>query len=193
MGRLATWPSRTLTTWDRTRARCRDSSWPVSLARPPHRTCPFPGIRRSTSPPGAVVSPLLGPWGGDRRAPVAVARGAHRAGVEQRGLSVGGPPAAAAVAAAEFLPVHLAVFAADPGDDPLPGVGAQVLERRERHAGPEVGGPAPQHPVELVQQGSQRQVGVLAADRLDLGHDGLNGLAGRVGVDVVLPRAPLAV
>ena len=32
----------------RTRARCRDYSRSVSVARPPHRTCAFPRIRRST-------------------------------------------------------------------------------------------------------------------------------------------------
>src|SRR5215472_12170230 len=122
MGRRATCPPRILTLWDRPRARCRDSARPVSLGRPPHRTCPFPGIRRSTSPPGWAFSLLLGPGGRDRRAPVPIAGRARLGGVEQRDLPVGGPPSAAAVAAAEFLPVHPAVLAADPADHPRPGI-----------------------------------------------------------------------
>jgi hypothetical protein len=49
--------------WDRPRARSRDSARPVSLGRPPAPECPSPGIRRSTNPPGAVSSRVLGQGG----------------------------------------------------------------------------------------------------------------------------------
>ena len=48
------------------------------------------------------------------------------------------------------------MFAAQPSDDPGPGVGAQVGEGGAGHAGPEVGSPAPQQPVERQQQDLQR-------------------------------------
>ena len=51
----------------------------------------------------------------------------------------------------------------------------------------------PQHPVELMQQDCERMVRVLAAGRLYLGHDGRQGLLGRVDVDVTPAGSPLAV
>ena len=78
--------------------------------------------------------------------------------------------------------------------DPSPGVGAQVGEGCAGHAGPEVGAPAPQHPVQPKQQDFQRLVRAdLPAQRLDLAGHGLDGLARRVGVDVGPAGASFAV
>ena len=60
------------------------------------------------------------------------------------------------------------------------------------HPGSEVGGPAPQHRVEPVQQGFERQVDVLSAPRLHLGGHGLDGLGRGVGVDVAPVGASFA-
>lgn len=98
--------------WVRPRPRCRDSSQPVSMGHPPHRTCPSPGIRRSSSPLGVVFSWCWGHGRRPLRPPVAVARSAHLAGVEQRDLPADGSHSAAAVAA-EFVSVHPAVLVED--------------------------------------------------------------------------------
>jgi hypothetical protein len=50
------------------------------------------------------------------------------------------------------------VFAAQPFEDPAPGVGAEVFEGGAGHAGPEVGAPAPKHPVQMEQQDLERLV-----------------------------------
>src|SRR5215813_709377 len=116
------------------------------------------------------------------------------AGLNSSRFSLAGPPCTAAVAAAQFLPGDPAVFAAQPSDHPVPCVGAQVLEGGLGHPGLEVGAPAPQHPVELDEQDIKRQARAgSAGPRLDLAHDGLDGLAGWIGVDVVPVRAPLPV
>ena len=80
-----------------------------------------------------------------------------------------------------------------PPHEPFPQEGPQVAKRCIRAAVPEVGGPAPQHRVELLQQDFQWLVQVLPAPRLDLGHDGVQHLLGRIDVDVVLAGSPLAV
>src|SRR5690606_30799479 len=94
-------------------------------------------------------------------------------------------PAAAAVAAAQFLPRAPAELPSQPLDDPLPDEMAQVSESGVRDAETEVGGPAPQHPVEAVQQDFQRQIGVLSAHVAHLVLDRRERLLGRVGVDIV--------
>jgi hypothetical protein len=73
-----------------------------------------------------------------------------------------------------FLPAH----------DLLPQVGAQVAEGRVRASVLEVRGPAPQHPVELMQQEPERLVRVLPARYFDLRHDRGQRFLGRVDVDV---------
>ena len=55
-----------------------------------------------------------GPRCGDGCAAVSVARDAHPAGIKQLAGRRGWPPSAAAVASAEFLPGHSAVFPLDP-------------------------------------------------------------------------------
>src|SRR6476659_2596836 len=77
----------------------------------------------------------------------------------------GGPPSVAGVAVTELLPRAVPVFAAQPSKDPLPSVGPQVVEGRAGTAVSEVGGPAPQKPVEPDQQDVERLVRVLPADR----------------------------
>ena len=57
----------------------------------------------------------------------------------------------------------------------------------------EVGGPAPQHPVEPVQKDFQRQVRVLPAHCLYLGHDRTQCFLGWVGVDIVFRGASFPV
>src|SRR5258708_22294521 len=100
-------------------------------------------------------------------APVAVARGAHLAGVEQRPFVPGWPPAPGAVAAPEVCPGDPAVLAAQPSDDLAPYVGAQVLEGRAGHAGPEIRAPAWQHPVQLDEQVIERHSGACPAAGAD--------------------------
>jgi hypothetical protein len=107
------------------------------------------------------------------------------AGSNSTTLTIGGPPAATAVAAAQVLPVGTAVSASQPSKDLTPGERAQVLEGVVRHAEAEVGGPAPQHPIESVQQDLQREVDVLSAQRPHLVLDDREGLLRRVRVDVV--------
>ena len=71
-----------------------------------------------------------GPWRGEGRAPVSVARDAHPAGIEQLPGRRGRPPSAAAVASAEFLPGHSAVLASQTFRRGLP-------LRRSTHTAPE--------------------------------------------------------
>src|SRR5438309_269427 len=80
-----------------------------------------------------------------------------------------------------------------PPDYLFPEIGPQVAEGRARASVLEVRGPAPQHPVELEQQDSERQVRAPPADRLHLGHDRDQSLLGWIDVDVVLAGASLAV
>ena len=142
-----------------------------------------------------VPLPLSGdgrwPRGGDGRAPVAVARGAYRCRVEQDRLPVTGPPASAAVPAAEVLPGAPAVFAAQPAENLAPGEGAQVAEGGAGHAGAEMVAPAAHDSVEPVQQDLQGQVDVLTAQVPDLPGDRGDRLLRRVGIDVVPVRALL--
>ena len=86
------------------------------------------------------------------------------------------------------------MFAPYPFHDLAPGVGAQVLERGAGHAGPKEGAPAPQQPVERDEQGVERQVGSCAPALFPhLAREGLDGLAGWIGIDVVPVGAWLAV
>src|SRR5438552_1833123 len=81
-----------------------------------------------------------------------------------------------------------------PSPDRLPHVVAQVGEGHRGHPGPEVGAPAPQYWVEPAYQDIEGLVHFdLTAYRLHFGHDRLEGLLGRVGIDVLLVRAFLPV
>jgi hypothetical protein len=94
--------------------------------------------RRASRPgTGLSASPVRGcrgdssagwPWCRDGCPPVAIARGAHRGGVEQCDLGGGRPPSAVAVAPADGLPCDPAVFAPRPPYDPVPDVAGQVSE-----------------------------------------------------------------
>jgi len=86
------------------------------------------------------------------------------------------------------------VLALNPSPDRVPHVVAQVGEGRVGHPGPEVGAPAPHRRIDPDEQGVERLIRCdLPAQRLDLGHDGPQGLLGRVGVDVVPVGAWLSV
>jgi hypothetical protein len=123
--------------------------------------------RRASRPgTGLSVSPVRGcrgdssagwPWCRDGCSPVAVARGAHRGGVEQCDLGGDRPPSAVAVAPLDGLPCDPAVFAPRPPYDPVPCVAGQVGEGGGGHAGPEVGAPASQRRVELADEGLERR------------------------------------
>src|SRR5262249_3404262 len=118
-------------------------------------------------------------------------RWGDRAWIEQDHVTDGRPPSATAEAAAEFLPVHSGVFAAQPTHYLPPREHAQVAEGPTGHSRPEVGGPAPQQRVQLMQQDFDRKVDVLTAQRLDLRRRGLPRIPCWVGVNVVLARPPL--
>jgi hypothetical protein len=83
------------------------------------------------------------------------------------------------------------MLVAKPAGHPLPGIAAQVVEGSLGYAVPEVGGPAPQHQVELGAQGRKGLVRGLSGQRSHLCLDRGQGLLGRVGVDVALGRASL--
>lgn len=97
------------------------------------------------------------------------------------------------VAASEPLPVGAGMLAAQPADDPVPDIGAQVAEGGLGHPVSEVVGPAPQHRVEPAQQFVERFVATLAAQGLHRGHDLPKRDLGRIGIDEVLGRASLPV
>src|SRR6266581_3422413 len=120
----------------------------------------------------------------DACSPVVVALDADSGRIEQHHVTVGRPTVSSAVTASEVPPGTARMLA------PLPQEGPQVAKRRIRAAVLEVVGPAPQHRIELLQQDLQRLVQVLPAPRLDLGHDGVQRLLGRVHVDVVLAGSP---
>ena len=86
--------------------------------------------------------------------------------------------------ASQRVPVRPFVFASQPAHDPLPAVGAQVVEGLRRHSRAEVGTPASEHWVEPVQELGERLLVVGPRDRLDLRLDGRERPLGRVGVDV---------
>src|SRR5215813_11277826 len=113
--------------------------------------------------------------------------------VEQCDLGGDRPPSAVAVAPLDGLPCDPAVFAPRPPYDPVPGIAGQVSEGGGGHAGPEVRAPASQRRVELADEGLERLVDAAPADRLHFHRHGLDGFAGRVGVDVVPAGASLAV
>src|SRR3954453_9445176 len=132
---------------------------PVSLPEPP----PEPGVpvtrHRALDKPrhdSCGHSSRGRPRTWDYCSPVSVPRRADLRRVEQLSFLRARPPSAPAVAATEFLHGDPAVFTAQPSDDPDPGVGAQVGEGRTGHPGPEVGAPAPQHPVVLERQNTPR-------------------------------------
>ena len=126
--------------------------------------CVFPGSSSASR----------GPWPGRTGAP-----------------ALSGPDA---VASAELLPGRASMLAFLPPDDLFPEVGPQVAEGRMRAAVLEVRGPAPQHPVELMQQDPERLVRVLPAHYFDLRHDRGQRFLGRVDVDVAFadPSFPVS-
>jgi hypothetical protein len=141
---------------------------------------------------GCGRGPLL-PRGGDLGASVAVPDHGDRCGVEEPCPVLLGPPSGAApeVVAAQVLPGGTIVFAAEPSDDAVPRVVAQVGEGRFGYAVPEVGCPTSQRQVELVQEAGKRLVCSLSAYRFHFGFDGGQGLLRRPGVDVTFVRASL--
>jgi len=154
-----------------------------------------PGTGLSASPVRGCRGDLSVGWPGcrDGCSPVAVACGAHRGGVEQCDLGCDRPPSAVAVAPLDGLPCDPAVFAPRPPYDPVPGVAGQVSEGGGGHAGPEVRAPASQRRVELADEDLERLVDAAPADGLHFHRHGLDGFAGRIGVDVVPAGASLAV
>jgi hypothetical protein len=86
-----------------------------------------------------------------------------------------------------------AVFAPCPSYDPALGVVGQIGEGGGGHAGAKIGASAPQRRVELADEGLERLVDVVSADRLDLECHRFDGFAGRVGIDVGPVGALLAV
>ena len=181
--------------WGRHEARFRDCSRPVSSCRPPEPDVRVGPASGSPQAPSVYSSSSACQWPGrrDRRSPGPVARGDYRTEVKQHDLSVPRPPCAVAVAAAQCLPARVRVFASHPPEYLTPNDHPQVSERAGGHPGAEVGGPAPQHRIELVQQDHQRQADVHPADRLALGLDRPQGLLGRVVVDVMPVGSPLLV
>src|SRR6188768_4272053 len=177
--------------------RCAQAPTPINFDHPVS-TGPFPRsalrtgrarFRASGSPqvPSGfrLTSCCARPRAGNPCSPVEVSHGAHPGRVEQFHIPSGGPPSIASVAATELLPSAVPVFAAQPSKDPLPSIGPQVVEGRAGTAVSEVGGPAPQKPVEPDQQDVERPVRVLPADRLYLGLGGVQRRLGRIDVDVV--------
>ncbi|SRR5216684_2110988 len=100
----------------RTGARCRDLSWPVSPARPPHRTCESPRIRRSTGSRWLCGSGWdARPGGGDAGAPVEVPCDRHRLRPEHLGVAILYLPAVQETAL-QRSPAQAPVPFTEPGD-----------------------------------------------------------------------------
>jgi len=107
-----------------------------------------------------------------------------------------GPPVTWTGSMSNFvlLPPGSVVFSTQPPAHLLPRVVAEVTEGRAGHPWAEVDAPALQHRIELAQQGIERLACVhSSAQRLHLAHHGLDGLAGRIGVDVLPGRASFPV
>src|SRR5918994_1032717 len=134
------------------------------------------------------ASPDL-PRGRDLLAAPAVAGDPYRAGVEEHDGAVGWPPPEQ-VAVKQPAPVSLRVLASQPGNDPAPDEGAEVVEGLLAGAVAKVGAPAAQHRVEAVHEPAERPVGAAARDLPDLGLDARERALARVGVHVAAAGAP---
>lgn len=115
-------------------------------SRLPHPPCPFPSNGRSTSPVMVRVArhPVAGHGVG-----ITVPRYRYRVVRTFAGLNScrsGVPGTIRLGSSGGGVPRAPAVFAVQPSGDPGPGVSAQV-GGGVLDAGPEVGAPAPQHPV----------------------------------------------
>ena len=128
----------------------------------------------------------LGPRGGDACSPVAVARNADAAGVEQHDAFVL-DAVFALVAPFDLLPGHPRVLLAKPAPDSPPGVIREVDERAFRRGVPEVIRPAPQDWVQRCDQLGQLHVGRGAPSQgLHLAPDRGQRLVRDEGIDVAL-------
>src|SRR6478672_3713194 len=139
----------------------------IRFSMPPSRTgrASWPRSGLSTSRvEQSSSSTCLWPGRRDRRPPGPVSGGDYRARVEQHDLSVTRPPCTVAVPAAQVLPARIRMLAPQPAKYLTPDDHSQILERAGGHPGTEVGGPAAQHRVELVQQERQRQADVHPAN-----------------------------
>src|ERR1039457_4279949 len=159
------------------------SPWPVSPARPPHRTCESPRIRRSTGSRWLCGSGWdARPGGGDAGAPVEVPCDRNRLWPEHLGVAILYLPAVQKTAL-QRSPVQAPVPFTEPADYPPPCEVFEVAEGRRRHAVPEVAAPAPQDRVELAQQVSERLVPCSFRHRPHLADNRVQRFLRRIGVD----------
>jgi hypothetical protein len=177
-------------------APCRGCSRWVSPARPPNPACDFHRTGLSACLGRWLCGRLGCPRGWYPRAAVAVAGDRHgrRAG-EPGPVCCECPGAGEAEAPLQLWqsrPSASVVLVLQPVHDAVPCVVIDLAEGRLGHAVPEVARPPRQGPVDALEERREVLVqGRPVRHRRYLVLDGLDGLPGRHGVDVIPARSPL--
>jgi hypothetical protein len=132
------------------------------------------------------------PWRRDSGAPVAVSHDRDGLWPEHLDVAVAYLPRRE-VAADKFPLTEPGVSFADPTENPVPCVMAQITEGLRRHTMSEIVTPSPQHGIYAAQQIAKRSMFVSGSERSNLCHHREQALLRWVGVDRSFPGSTASV